>query len=157
MVYPFLPVFARLLGVDLGDDVAGPLGQVRDGRLGTLLAPFTDRRGRRFGLSLGLGLFAAGAFLGLAGPGFIAFAAALVLMTVGKYVIDPAVLAHLSDVVPYARRGRALALTELSWSLAFILGVPAAGFLLGRFGCPGAVRWSWPFWAWPALSRSGSS
>ena len=55
-------------------------------------------------------------------------------MTVGKYVIDPAVLAHLSDVVPYARRGRALALTELSWSLAFILGVPAAGFLLGRFG-----------------------
>ena len=49
-------------------------------------------------------------------------------MTVGKYVIDPAVLAHLSDLVPYERRGRTLALTELSWSLAFFLGVPAASF-----------------------------
>ena len=48
---------------------------------------------------------------------------ALVLMTMGKYVIDPSILAHLSDIVPYERRGRALALTELSWSLAFILGV----------------------------------
>jgi len=134
MVYPFLPVFARLLGVDLGTMSLALSARSATGALGPLLAPFTDRRGRRFGLSLGLGLFAAGALLGAAGSGFLLFAAALILMTVGKYVIDPAVLAHLSDVVPYAKRGRALALTELSWSLAFILGVPAAGFLLGRFG-----------------------
>ncbi len=102
MVYPFLPVFGRLLGVDLGTMSLALSARSATGALGPLLAPFTDRRGRRFGLSLGLGLFAAGAFLGLAGPGFIAFAAALILMTVGKYVIDPAVLAHLSDVVPYA-------------------------------------------------------
>jgi predicted MFS family arabinose efflux permease len=134
MVYPFLPVFARAMGVDLETISLALSARAASGALGPLLAPLTDRHGRRFGLSLGLGLFAAGAFLGAAGPGFASFAAALILMTVGKYVIDPAVLAHLSDIVPYARRGRALALTELGWALAFIAGVPAVGFLLGRFG-----------------------
>lgn len=134
MVYPFLPVFARALGVDLATMSLAMSARSAAGALGPLVAPWTDRRGRGFGLSLGLGLFAAGAFLALVGPGFPAFAAALVLMTVGKYVIDPAILAHLSDVVPYGKRGRSLALTELSWALAFVLGVPAAGFLLVRFG-----------------------
>jgi predicted MFS family arabinose efflux permease len=119
------------------------------GSLGPLLAPLTDRRGRRFGLSLGLGLFAAGALLAAAGPGLAAFVAALVLMTLGKYVLDPAVLAHLSDLVPYERRGRTLAVTELSWSLAFFAGVPAAGFLIGRFG------WRSPFLALAGLGLAG--
>jgi predicted MFS family arabinose efflux permease len=141
MVYPFLPVFARAFGVDLGTMSIALSARSASGALGPLLAPYTDRHGRRFGLTLGLGLFAAGAFLGAVGPGLPVFAVALVLMTVGKYVIDPAILAHLSDVVPYARRGRVLALTELSWSLAFIAGVPAAGFLIGRFG------WRSPFLA----------
>ena len=149
MVYPFLPVFARAFGVDLAAMSIALSARSASGALGPLLAPFTDRRGRRFGLTLGLALFAAGAFLGAAGPGFPLFTAALVLMTVGKYVIDPALLAHLSDVVPYARRGRALALTELSWSLAFIAGVPAAGFLIGRFG------WRSPFAALAALGLAG--
>ena len=56
MVYPFLPVFARLLGVDLGTMSLALSARSATGALGPLLAPFTDRRGRRFGLSLGLGL-----------------------------------------------------------------------------------------------------
>ena len=149
MVYPFLPVFARAFGVDLATMSLALSARSASGALGPLLAPLTDRRGRRFGLTLGLGLFAVGAFLAYAGPGFTGFAAALVLMTVGKYVIDPAALAHLSDIVPYERRGRALALTELSWSLAFILGVPAAGFLIARFG------WRSPFLALACLGLAG--
>ncbi len=149
MVYPFLPVFARAFGVDLATMSLAVSARSASGALGPLLAPFTDRHGRRFGLSLGLGLFAAGAFVAVVGPGFETFAAALFLMTVGKYVIDPSVLAHLSDRVPYARRGRTLALTELSWSLAFVLGVPAAGFLIGRFG------WRSPFLALGILGLAG--
>jgi MFS transporter, DHA1 family, inner membrane transport protein len=148
-VYPFLPVFARALGVDLGTMSLALAARSASGALGPLIAPFTDRHGRRFGLSLGLGLFAAGAFLAFAGRGFELFAAALVLMTIGKYVIDPSILAHLSDLVPYARRGRILALTELSWSLAFIAGIPAAGFLIGRFG------WRSPFLALAGLGLAG--
>jgi predicted MFS family arabinose efflux permease len=149
MVYPFLPVLARALGVDLATMSLALSARSASGALGPLLAPLTDRRGRRFGMSLGLGLFASGAFLGFAGAGFAAFAGALVLMTVGKYVIDPAVLAHLSDIVPYERRGSALALTELSWSLAFFVGVPAAGFLMVRFG------WRSPFLALACLGLAG--
>ncbi len=149
MVYPFLPVFARALGVDLATMSLALSARSAAGALGPLVAPLTDRYGRRFGLSLGLGLFATGAFLAFAGPGFAAFAVALVLMTVGKYVVDPAVLAHLSDLIPYERRGRALALTELSWSLAFFAGVPAAGFLIARFG------WRSPFLALALLGLAG--
>ena len=143
-VYPLLPIFARALGVDLGTMSLALAARSASGALGPLIAPFTDRHGRRFGLTLGLALFAGGALLAFAGLGFWPFALALVLMTVGKYVIDPAILAHLSDIVPYERRGRALALTELSWSLAFMVGVPAAGFLIARFG-----------WRSPFLALSG--
>ena len=149
LVYPFLPVFARALGVDLATMSLALSARSAAGALGPLVAPLTDRRGRRFGLSLGLGLFAAGALLAFAGPGFAAFAVALILMTVGKYVLDPAILAHLSDLVPYEKRGRALALTELSWSLAFFAGVPAAGFLVARFG------WRSPFLALASLGLAG--
>jgi MFS transporter, DHA1 family, inner membrane transport protein len=148
MVYPFLPVFARALGVDLRTMSLALTARAASGALGPLLAPLTDRRGRRFGLSLGFGLFTAGAAVAYLGPGMAAFTAALVLMTLGKYVFDPAVLAHLGDLVPYERRGRALALTELSWALAFILGVPAAGFLIGRFG------WRSPFLALACLGMA---
>lgn len=149
LVYPFLPVFARAFGVDLETMSLALSARSASGALGPLLAPFTDRHGRRFGLSLGLGLFAAGAGLAFAGPQFLIFTVALVLMTMGKYVIDPSILAHLSDIVPYEKRGRALALTELSWSLAFILGVPAAGFLIARFG------WRSPFLALAVLGLAG--
>ena len=60
-------------------------------------------------------------------------------MTIGKYVFDPSMQAFLGDTVPYARRGKALALTELGWAIAFILGVPAAGFLITKYG------WKAPF------------
>lgn len=149
LVYPFLPVFARALGVDLGTMSLALAARSASGALGPLIAPLTDRRGRRFGLTLGLGLFAAGATLGFGGLGLAGFAAALVLMTLGKYVLDPAILAHLSDLVPYEKRGRVIALTELSWSVAFFAGVPAAGFLVGRFG------WRSPFLALALLGAAG--
>lgn len=149
MVYPFLPVLARGFGVDIKTMSLALSARAASGALGPLLAPLTDRHGRKFGLSLGFGLFTTGALVALFGPGFAAFTAALVLMTLGKYVFDPAVLAHLGDLIPYERRGRALAVTELSWALAFILGVPAAGFLAGRFG------WKSPFLALACLGLAG--
>ncbi|MBE0712876.1 MAG: MFS transporter, partial [Candidatus Aminicenantes bacterium] len=149
MVYPFLPVFARGLGVDLKTMSLALSARAASGALGPLLAPLTDKHGRKFGLSVGFGLFTAGALVAFFGPGFAAFTVALVLMTLGKYVFDPAVLAHLGDLIPYERRGRALALTEMSWALAFILGIPATGFLAGRFG------WRSPFLALACLGLAG--
>ena len=47
--------------------------------------------------------------------------------------------AYLSDHIPYERRGLALAVTEMAWSVAFIGGVPLMGFLIARGG------WRAPF------------
>ena len=54
--------------------------------------------------------------------------------------------AYLGDRVAYQRRGRVLAITELSWSLSFLIGVPVMGFLIARSG------WRAPF---PVLSLLG--
>ena len=51
-----------------------------------------------------------------------------------KVIYDPAVHAYLGDTVPYRERGRAVGIIELSWSSAWLLGVPVAGFLIGRWG-----------------------
>ena len=145
MVYPFLPVFARALGVDLRTMSLALAARAAAGAAGPLLAPLSDRRGRRFGMMLGLGLFVLGVAAPLAGPALPFFVAALVLATVGKYTFDPAMQARIGDRIPYGRRGMPLAAAELGWSLAFILGIPAAGFLIGRFG------WRSPFLALAVL------
>lgn len=141
MIYPFLSVIARGLGVDLRTMSLALSVRSASGALGPLLAPLSDRKGRAFGMALGVGLFTAGAAAAFFGRGLALFVAALVLTTIGKYVFDPAMQAHLGDHVPFKRRGTALALTEWGWSFAFILGVPAAGFLIVRFG------WRSPFLA----------
>jgi DHA1 family inner membrane transport protein len=71
---------------------------------------------------------------------------ALILAILSKTLFDPTVQAYFGDRVPYEQRGTALAITEMSWSLAFIIGVPAMGYLISRFG------WSAPF---PVLAVSG--
>jgi predicted MFS family arabinose efflux permease len=48
--------------------------------------------------------------------------------------------AYLGDRIPFQRRGRTLALTEMSWSLSFIILVPLAGLLIAHWG------WVAPFW-----------
>ncbi len=145
MIYPFLPVIARGLGVDLRAMSLALSVRAAAGALGPLAAPLSDRKGRAFGMTLGIGLFTAGAAAAFFGASFELFVLALILTTIGKYVFDPAMQAHLGDVVPFARRGMALAITEWGWSAAFILGVPAAGFLMVRFG------WRSPFLVLAAL------
>lgn len=139
IIYPFLPVFSRGFGIDLKTMSTAVSLRSLSGVLGPFIAPLTDRRGRFLGIGLGMGLFTLGGLVVYFGRGLTAFAAGLILITLGKYVLDPAVLAYLGDRTPYERRGFTLAVTELSWSLAFILGVPAAGFLIARHG------WRAPF------------
>ena len=140
MIYPFLRTFA--LGMGIPFEVAAlPLtGRSLVGAFGPLLAPVTDRYGRKVGMLLGLGLFCLGVGVVAAWPTFPAFFLALVLANLGNQVFLPAMQAFLGDRVPYQRRGRYMALTEMSWSLSFILLVPLAGALIARLG------WAAPFW-----------
>jgi predicted MFS family arabinose efflux permease len=145
MVYPFLPAFGRGLGVDLALLSLAVTFRSAAGVFGPFLATIADRRGRKAGILFGVTLFAAGASLLGFWPGYPAFVLTLVLTLLGNFVFIPSMQAYLGDRVPYARRGRVLALTEFGWSLSFILGVPLMGFLIARWG------WIVPF---PFLSAA---
>ena len=146
MVYPFLGTFARGLGVDITALSFALTGRSLVGAFVPFIASVADQRGRRFGMLAGIVLFTVGVTLVAIWPSLWTLTAALILALLGKYMFDPAMQAYFGDRVPYQRRGRALAITELAWSLSFIIGVPAMGFLIARSG------WSAPF---PLLAMLG--
>jgi predicted MFS family arabinose efflux permease len=94
---------------------------------------------------LGIFLFIAGVGLVAIYPSFLTFSLAVLLAILSKYLFDPSMQAYFGDRVPYERRGTALAVTEVAWSLSFIVGVPLAGYLISRYG------WSAPFPFFAAL------
>ncbi|MDO8753285.1 MAG: MFS transporter [Anaerolineales bacterium] len=139
MVYPFLPIFARGLGVDLTSMSLLMTARSLLGITSPLFAPMADRHGRKFGMLVGTVIFTFGVSLVAIHPSFWTLAIALMLAMVGKYMFDPAMQAYFGDRIPYHQRGTALAVTEVAWSMSFIAGVPVVGFLIDRFG------WSAPF------------
>ncbi len=147
MMYPFLGVFARALGVDLVHmGWALSLRSLVGGALAPFLSIIPSRRGHRAGMLFGLLMFTASAVLVLLWPTYPVLVLSIVLGTLGKYIFDPAMQAYLGERVPYERRGLALATTEMGWSFSFIFGIPLMGFLLARGG------WMAPF---PALALLG--
>ncbi len=146
MVYPFLGVFARGLGVNITDLSLALTVRSIIGMFGPFVATVADRRGRKFGMLLGLGVFTCGVAVVVFWPTLIGLAIALIMSTMGKYIFDPGMQAYIGDRVPYERRGLAIAITEFGWSLAFIIGIPLMGFLISRNG------WMAPF---PLLALLG--
>jgi predicted MFS family arabinose efflux permease len=146
MLYPFLAVFARGIGVDLPTISLALTLRSFTGVFAPFLAFIGDSRGRKVGMLTGVAVFITGLVVVMIWPTFPAFLAALILSMLGKYIYDPSMQAYLGDRVTYQRRGRVLAITELSWSLSFLVGVPAMGFLIARYG------WRAPF---PVLSILG--
>lgn len=141
MVYPFLPFFMRGLGVNLAQMSTALSLRSVSGAFSPFLAVVADVRGRKTGMLLGTALFVIGAALVAIHPVFWTFMVALFLATVGYLVFIPSMQAYLGDRVPYEKRGLPLALTELSWSLSFILGVPLAGLMISRWGWTSPFPW----------------
>ena len=139
MVYPFLPAFARGMGVDLQSVALALSLRSTAGSAGPLLASYAESKSRRQGMLMGLLMFAVGCGLVAFFPSYVTFVLALILALLGNFVYLSSMQAYLGDRVPYERRGLVLAITEMAWSLSFILGVPLAGRLISRQG------WSAPF------------
>jgi len=146
MVYPFLAVFARGLGVDLTTFSFVITARSLVAAFSPAFAPITDQRGRKFGMLAGALLFTVGMGLVAFFPSFITLSAAMFCALLGKYLFDPAMQAYFGDRIQYHQRGTALAVTEVSWSLAFIAGVPLMGWLINLHG------WIAPF---PLLAGLG--
>lgn len=134
MVYPFQPFFLEALGISLGQMTRLLAGRSLVGIFSPLAASIADSRGRKTGMLAGVGLFSLGTLAVILRPTAVGFAIFLVLSIVGKAIFDPSLQAYFGDRVPYSRRGFVLALTEMSWSGAFFLGVPLVGFLLRSSG-----------------------
>jgi predicted MFS family arabinose efflux permease len=139
MVYPYLAVFGRGLGVDLPALSLAVTARSLLGGLAPFLASTADSRGRKFGMLSGLLLFSIGTALVVIWPVYPAFFLAMILTTLGKYVFEPTSLAYLGDHVPYEQRGLAMGITEFGWSISFFVGVPLMGFVIARNG------WMAPF------------
>jgi predicted MFS family arabinose efflux permease len=146
MIYPFLSYFSAGLGVGLPEMAAALTLRSVAGMFSPFLASVADSRGRKTGMLLGILLFSFGVSLVVFWPVFPAFVLALVFSTVGTLVFIPSLQAYLGDRIPYERRGLVIALTELSWSLGFIVGVPTVGFMIAKKG------WLTPF---PLLALLG--
>ena len=146
MITPLLPAFRDGLGVSVRQ-LSQPLTwRSLAGAAGPFLASIADTHGRKVGMLVGLFLFSSGIAIVAFWPTFIGFSLALVISTLGKFVFDPAMQAYLGDRVPFERRGFVLALAELGWSGAFLVGVPLMALLIAKFG------WMAPF---PLLAMLG--
>jgi len=151
MVYPFLPVIARGLGVELSDLALAVTARSSLGLASPFLGSFADVVGRRRTMIFGLLLYSASLMIVGLWPTLPALFASLILAAAGKLILDPAVGAYLGDRVPYSRRGLAMALSEVSWSGAFLLGVPMAGWLIARAG------WNKPFLLFALLALGSAA
>jgi predicted MFS family arabinose efflux permease len=134
----FLPAIARGLAVPLS--AGGTLVSVSSltGLVAPLFGVLSDRSGGRRVMVFGTALFAAGALLTAGFPWYGVALVAFAIMGLAKMAFDPAMQVFLGERVPYERRGRALGLAELSWSLS-LLAMPLCGWLIG------AVSWRAPF------------
>lgn len=146
MVYPFLPTFARGMGVDLQSIALALSLRSAAGATSPFLASIAESLGRRKGMLMGLLMYAGGCGLVAFYPTYLTFVLAVILSLLGNFIYLSSMQAYLGDRVPYQRRGLVLAITEMGWSLSFIFGVPLVGWLIAKYG------WSSPF---PVLFGSG--
>lgn len=134
----FLPAISRGLGVPLsaGGNLVGVASLA--GLMAPLFGVLSDRWGLRRVMVFGTALFAVAALLTAGLPWYGTALVTFGLMGLAKVAFDPAMQAYLGARVPYERRGWAIGLSELAWSLA-LLALPLFGWLIE------AVSWRAPF------------
>lgn len=145
--YPFLPAISRGLGVSL--EQGGLLLSARSlAGLATPLVVATVGRGerRRRVLVAGLALFVIGAAVTAASGVYAGAVTGFALFGLAKPLFDISGQAYIADRTPYRGRARYISLFETTWALALLIGAPAAGWLISRYG------WRAPFWVVAALS-----
>lgn len=148
VVYPFLPEIERGLGVS-----ATALGVVLALRALTgFAAPavplLAERVGRRWLMLGGLTTTTLGCLLVVGAPTFAVAATGIVLCGLAKPAFDVPMQGWFGARVPYARRGRVLGATELTWALALAVTVPAGALIA-------VTDWRAPFVLVAALAVAG--
>lgn len=142
---PTAKLIAAYLGFALGFLVR-PLGSVLIGRL-------TDTRGRRYGLTLTVGLIAAGSLFLAVIPGYAAIGLAAPLLVVGARLVqglsvgaeNPSVAAYVTETAPAGRRYFYSAVSYGGVVLGSALSFIVLNVLLGVFGESGVEDGAWRY------------
>lgn len=122
--YPLVPFVAGHLGVTITAATWIVTIQVLTGLASPLGGWLGDRYGHRHLMMLGLGLVTVGSGSVVFASTLPLLVAALAISGIGTAMFNPSMQAYVSNLTPFSRRGRALGLVELSWSLAGIFAVP---------------------------------
>ena len=120
------------------------------GLVSPLVSVIERRVGARRSIVISTAIFAGGCFALAFAPSFPIALALCVVLGLGRSLIGPQAQAYVADTVPYARRGTVLGVLELAWALAWIVGVPAFGFLIQR------AAWWVPFSVIGVISLIGT-
>ncbi len=134
MIYPFLSIFAKGMGVDLRTFSYAVTTRSLMGLISPFFASVADSRGRKTGMLIGMIIYTIAISLVVIWPTFPAFFIALSLASIGYLIFIPSMQAYLGDRVPYEKRGRVLGITEFAWSLSAIIGIPVVGFIIAQNG-----------------------
>lgn len=142
---PTAKLIAAYLGFALGFLVR-PLGSVLIGRL-------TDTRGRRYGLTLTVGLIAAGSLFLAVVPGYASIGLAAPLLVVGARLVqglsvgaeNPSVAAYVTETAPAGRRYFYSAVSYGGVVLGSALSFIVMNVLLGVFGESGVEDGAWRY------------
>ncbi|MFN8453130.1 MAG: MFS transporter [Anaerolineae bacterium] len=149
MIFPFITQFAGGLNLSVVDFSWLVFWRGIIGLAGPIFGVWADRWGRRK-------LMAGGLLLQSLGVLWLVFSqqwwAAWPMLIFGLAVTAflPAQQAYISDQVSYQKRGRALAVFELSWAFTAIAVLPLVGWLIDDFG------WRSPLVMVALLSLAGS-
>jgi predicted MFS family arabinose efflux permease len=101
--------------------------------LSPVFGPLSDRRGRRFALLLGLGIFAGAAAACVVAPTLPLLIAARAVNGLGAAIMLPAAFAAAGDLPTNELRGRAIALLATAFPLSNLFGLPI-GALVATVG-----------------------
>ncbi len=136
IIYPLLPFLALQLGVELGTVALLITVQVVASLLSPVGGALSAVSGQRATMMLGTVLFIVGTAVCAFASGFWGFAAGYALIGLAVSIYHPSAQSYLSARTPYARRGFALGIYEVSWAGAALLGVAPLMLLVDRTGHP---------------------
>ncbi len=133
ILYPFIPIFASGLGLTVVSFSWLLFLRSGVGVFSPLFGALADRFGRRNVMALGmLGQGLAAIMLIFVRGGWAVAPMTVSGLSLAAFI--PAQQAYLSDMTPFARRGRVLGVAEFAWSGSAILLLPPAGWLIDHFG-----------------------
>lgn len=138
MVYPFIPQISEGLGLSVIAFSQLIFIKTIAGVISPLFGLLSDKYGRRKLMALGLMAQSVGV-IGLVILETPLTPLAMVVFGLGLTAYIPTQQSYISDLVPYQKRGRALAAIEISWAVTAILILPLVGWMIDTFG------WRSPF------------